>query len=63
MSVDNLHSTFSVDMGHQFQDRRSPSDAMGRRSLTDLEIRKVSRDEDGLAAIMGSGITSREHLD
>ncbi|OWZ03256.1 reverse transcriptase [Phytophthora megakarya] len=32
-------------------------------SQYDLEIRKVSRDEDGLAAIMGAGITPREHLD
>ncbi|OWY96121.1 reverse transcriptase, partial [Phytophthora megakarya] len=32
-------------------------------SQYDLKIRKVSRDEDGLAAIMGAGITSREHLD
>ncbi|OWZ10209.1 LOW QUALITY PROTEIN: hypothetical protein PHMEG_00016972 [Phytophthora megakarya] len=31
--------------------------------LYDLEIRKVCRDEDGLAAIMGVGITPREHLD
>jgi hypothetical protein len=29
----------------------------------DLEIRKVQRDEDGLAAILGAGITPREHLD
>ncbi|OWY97265.1 reverse transcriptase [Phytophthora megakarya] len=29
----------------------------------DLEIRKVIRDEDGLAAIMGAGITPQEHLD
>jgi ribonuclease HI len=28
-----------------------------------LEIRKVKRDEDGLAAIMGAGIRPREHLD
>ncbi|KAL4134291.1 hypothetical protein PRIC2_004600 [Phytophthora ramorum] len=28
-----------------------------------MEIRKVQRDEDGLAAIMGAGITPREHLD
>ncbi|OWY91864.1 hypothetical protein PHMEG_00039377, partial [Phytophthora megakarya] len=32
-------------------------------SQYDLEIRKVSRDEDGLAAIMGAGITPREYLD
>ncbi|OWY96101.1 hypothetical protein PHMEG_00033722, partial [Phytophthora megakarya] len=32
-------------------------------SQYDLKIRKVSRDEDGLAAIMGAGITPREHLD
>ncbi|OWZ12266.1 reverse transcriptase [Phytophthora megakarya] len=32
-------------------------------SQYDLEIRKVCRDEDGLAAIMGAGITPREHLD
>ncbi|OWZ00557.1 reverse transcriptase [Phytophthora megakarya] len=32
-------------------------------SQYDLEIRKVSRDEDGLAVIMGAGITPREHLD
>ncbi|OWZ02027.1 LOW QUALITY PROTEIN: reverse transcriptase [Phytophthora megakarya] len=53
-----IHSTFSVEVGHQFQDRRRPSGAM-----YDLEIRKVSRDEDGLAAIMGARITPREHLD
>ncbi|OWZ11352.1 reverse transcriptase [Phytophthora megakarya] len=29
----------------------------------DIEIRKVQKDEDGLAAIMGAGITPREHLD
>jgi hypothetical protein len=29
----------------------------------DLEICKVQRDEDGLAAILGAGITPREHLD
>ncbi|GMF42042.1 unnamed protein product [Phytophthora fragariaefolia] len=29
----------------------------------DLEVRKVRRDEDGLAAILGAGITPREHLD
>ncbi|KAE9322020.1 hypothetical protein PR003_g17332 [Phytophthora rubi] len=29
----------------------------------DLDIRKVQRDEDGLAAILGAGITPREHLD
>ncbi|KAG6619905.1 reverse transcriptase [Phytophthora cinnamomi] len=28
-----------------------------------LEIRRVRRDEDGLAAILGAGITPREHLD
>ncbi|GMG16105.1 unnamed protein product [Phytophthora fragariaefolia] len=28
-----------------------------------LEVRKVQRDEDGLAAILGAGITPREHLD
>jgi ribonuclease HI len=28
-----------------------------------LEIRRVQRDEDGLAAILGAGITPREHLD
>ncbi|OWZ11976.1 LOW QUALITY PROTEIN: reverse transcriptase [Phytophthora megakarya] len=32
-------------------------------SQYDLEIRKVCRDEDGLAAIMGASITPREHLD
>jgi len=29
----------------------------------DLEIRKVQRDEDGLAAILGAGITPRKNLD
>ncbi|OWZ10345.1 LOW QUALITY PROTEIN: reverse transcriptase [Phytophthora megakarya] len=29
----------------------------------DLEVHKVQSDEDGLAAIMGAGITPREHLD
>ncbi|OWZ14401.1 reverse transcriptase [Phytophthora megakarya] len=29
----------------------------------DIEIRKVQKDEDGLAAIMEAGITPREHLD
>ncbi|GMF15389.1 unnamed protein product [Phytophthora fragariaefolia] len=29
----------------------------------DLEVRKVQRDEDGLAAIVDAGITPREHLD
>ncbi|OWY94856.1 reverse transcriptase, partial [Phytophthora megakarya] len=29
----------------------------------DLEVHKVQSDEDGLAAIMGTGITPREHLD
>ncbi|POM73629.1 Reverse transcriptase [Phytophthora palmivora] len=29
----------------------------------DLEIRRVQRDEDGLAAILGAGITPRKHLD
>ncbi|GMF48998.1 unnamed protein product [Phytophthora fragariaefolia] len=29
----------------------------------DITVRKVQRDEDGLAAIMGAGITPREHLD
>jgi len=29
----------------------------------DMDIRKVQRDEDGLAVIMGAGITPREHLD
>ncbi|GMG16131.1 unnamed protein product [Phytophthora fragariaefolia] len=29
----------------------------------DITIRKVQRDEDGLAAIMGAGIMPREHLD
>ncbi|POM71380.1 Reverse transcriptase [Phytophthora palmivora] len=29
----------------------------------DLEIRRVQHDEDGLAAILGAGITPREHLD
>ncbi|OWZ06219.1 reverse transcriptase [Phytophthora megakarya] len=29
----------------------------------DIEIRKVQKVEDGLAAIMGAGITPREHLD
>jgi hypothetical protein len=28
-----------------------------------MEIRKIQRDKDGLAAIMGAGITPREHLD
>ncbi|OWZ01253.1 reverse transcriptase [Phytophthora megakarya] len=32
-------------------------------SQYDLEIQKVCRDEDGLAAIMGAGITPREHSD
>ncbi|KAE9003331.1 hypothetical protein PR001_g18001 [Phytophthora rubi] len=32
-------------------------------SQYDLDIRKVQRDEDGLAAILGAGITPREHLD
>ncbi|POM66127.1 Reverse transcriptase [Phytophthora palmivora] len=32
-------------------------------SQYDLEIRKIQRDEDGLAAILGAGITPREHLD
>ncbi|OWY96315.1 hypothetical protein PHMEG_00033443 [Phytophthora megakarya] len=32
-------------------------------SQYDLEIRKVSRDENGLAAIVGAGTTPREHLD
>ncbi|OWZ19003.1 reverse transcriptase [Phytophthora megakarya] len=32
-------------------------------SQYDLEIRKGCRDEDGLAAIMGVGITPRDHLD
>ncbi|OWY98437.1 reverse transcriptase [Phytophthora megakarya] len=32
-------------------------------SQYDLETRKVIRDEDGLAAIMGVGITPRDHLD
>ncbi|GMF30010.1 unnamed protein product [Phytophthora fragariaefolia] len=29
----------------------------------DITVRKIQRDEDGLAAIMGAGITHREHLD
>ncbi|GMF23345.1 unnamed protein product [Phytophthora fragariaefolia] len=29
----------------------------------DITVRKVQRDECGLAAIMGAGITPREHLD
>ncbi|KAK1940726.1 Retrovirus-related Pol polyprotein from transposon opus [Phytophthora citrophthora] len=29
----------------------------------DLEIRRIQRDEDGLPAILGAGITPREHLD
>jgi hypothetical protein len=29
----------------------------------DLEVRKVQKDEDGLPAILGAGITPREHLD
>ncbi|POM59766.1 reverse transcriptase [Phytophthora palmivora] len=29
----------------------------------DLEIRRIQRDEDGLPAILGEGITPREHLD
>ncbi|POM57508.1 LOW QUALITY PROTEIN: Reverse transcriptase [Phytophthora palmivora] len=29
----------------------------------DLEVCKVQRDEDGLAAVLGAGITPREHLD
>ncbi|GMG17964.1 unnamed protein product [Phytophthora fragariaefolia] len=33
------------------------------RSRWSLEIRRVQRDEDGLAAILGAGITPREHLD
>ncbi|GMF50362.1 unnamed protein product [Phytophthora fragariaefolia] len=33
------------------------------RSHYDLDIRKVQRDEDGLAVILGAGITPREHLD
>ncbi|GMF35680.1 unnamed protein product [Phytophthora fragariaefolia] len=32
-------------------------------SHRDLEVRQVQRDEDGLAAILGAGITAREHLD
>ncbi|OWZ13628.1 hypothetical protein PHMEG_00013012 [Phytophthora megakarya] len=28
-----------------------------------LDVRKIQRDEDGLAAILGAGITPREHLD
>ncbi|POM79506.1 Reverse transcriptase, partial [Phytophthora palmivora] len=32
-------------------------------SQYDLETRKVHRDEDGLAAILGASITPREHLD
>ncbi|POM70583.1 Reverse transcriptase [Phytophthora palmivora] len=32
-------------------------------SQYDLEIRKAQRDEDGLASILGAGITPREHLD
>ncbi|KAE9263352.1 hypothetical protein PR003_g33185, partial [Phytophthora rubi] len=35
----------------------------GALSHYDLDIRKVQRDEDGLAAILGAGITPREHLD
>ncbi|OWY91263.1 reverse transcriptase, partial [Phytophthora megakarya] len=33
------------------------------RSHWDIETRKVQKDEDGLAAIMGAGITPREDLD
>ncbi|GMF43542.1 unnamed protein product [Phytophthora fragariaefolia] len=33
------------------------------RSHWDITVRKVQRDEDGLASIMGAGITPREHLD
>ncbi|ETO85551.1 hypothetical protein F444_00788 [Phytophthora nicotianae P1976] len=32
-------------------------------SQYDLDIRKVQKDEDGLSAILGAGITPREHLD
>ncbi|OWZ07312.1 reverse transcriptase [Phytophthora megakarya] len=32
-------------------------------SYWDIEIQKVQKDEDELAAIMGAGITPREHLD
>ncbi|OWZ06448.1 hypothetical protein PHMEG_00021292 [Phytophthora megakarya] len=28
-----------------------------------LDVRKIQQDEDGLAAILGAGITPREHLD
>ncbi|OWZ09716.1 LOW QUALITY PROTEIN: reverse transcriptase [Phytophthora megakarya] len=33
------------------------------RSQWNLDIRKIQRDEDGLVAILGAGITPREHLD
>ncbi|OWY96259.1 hypothetical protein PHMEG_00033520, partial [Phytophthora megakarya] len=32
-------------------------------SQWNLDVRKIQRDEDGLAAILGAGITPREHLD
>ncbi|GMF50450.1 unnamed protein product [Phytophthora fragariaefolia] len=45
----------------------SPATPSPRWGLTlshwDLEVRKGQRDEDGLAAILGAGITPREHLD
>ncbi|OWY91322.1 reverse transcriptase [Phytophthora megakarya] len=32
-------------------------------SQWNLDVRKIQRDDDGLAAILGAGITPREHLD
>ncbi|OWZ12339.1 LOW QUALITY PROTEIN: reverse transcriptase [Phytophthora megakarya] len=47
----------------QKSDRRLSIDNLHSTFSYDLEIRKVCRDEDDLAAIMGAGITPREHLD
>ncbi|OWZ01772.1 reverse transcriptase [Phytophthora megakarya] len=53
---------FEVD--HEIQDSRWQMCTLGRFTFAvDLDVRKIQRDEDGLAAILGAGITLREHLD
>ncbi|OWY92953.1 LOW QUALITY PROTEIN: hypothetical protein PHMEG_00037818 [Phytophthora megakarya] len=61
-TTDHLHKIFGFEMGSKSVDGRCVPWGVTLRHW-DIEIRKVQNDEDGLAAIMGAGITPREHLD
>ncbi|GMF14647.1 unnamed protein product [Phytophthora fragariaefolia] len=62
LEVYTRHSVFKWIIQSKTADGRCvPWEAI--LSHWDITVRKVQRDENGLAAIMGAGITPREHLD